>query len=117
MTAGKVGRGVGKTVKWAAIIGVLVIVVIVIVALVSLGGAADESERSSREVTPAEFTRIQTGATPEQVRAIIGAEPERTDETTIEGLTMNCWYYGILAQSGTYQFCFQNGRLSSKSRI
>lgn len=117
MTAGKVGRGIGKTLKWMLIVGALIVVLFIIIAIVALGSAADDSEQSSKEVTPAEYTAVKNGQTQAQVRAAIGAEPERTDETQVQDLTMECWYYGILAESGTYQFCFSNGKLSTKSRI
>lgn len=109
-------RAVGQTVKWLLILGALLIVAIVVAVIVSLGTAADESEQSSAEVSQQEFQRVRAGMSKPEVRALLGADPESTDETSVEGFTLECWYYGILASGGTYQFCFDNGRLSSKSR-
>jgi outer membrane protein assembly factor BamE (lipoprotein component of BamABCDE complex) len=105
----------GRTVKWALILGALVIVILVIVALVSLGNAGQKSEKSARQVSPAKYAAVKQGMRKSQVRAILG-RPESTDQTQVSGLTEECWYYGVLAASATYQFCFSNGRLDVKAR-
>jgi hypothetical protein len=122
MTAGggaarKVGRGIGKTVKWLLIIGALIVVIVVIAIFISLGQAGSESEESSKEVSPAEYAAIQEGDTRASVERLIGAEPESENETVSGGQTLSCIYYGVLASEGTYQFCFEDGRLFSKSRM
>lgn len=115
--AGKIGRGIGGTIKWIVLAGAALIVVLVTVMMVSLGSAVDESDDSSAAVGPAKYQQIELGMTQQQVRRIIGAEPQDQDETAVQGMTMSCWYYGILSAEGMYQFCFNNGRLETKSRI
>lgn len=116
-TARKVGRGIGGTIKWIAIGGVALIVILVVIMIVSLGQAADESDKSSAQVGPQKYAQIKVGQTKAQVRNIIGGKPESVDETDIGGLSMECWYYGVLSSDSTYQFCFEGNRLSTKSRI
>lgn len=113
--AGKAARGVGRTIKWALILGALVIVVIIIAAVIGLGSAASDSDKSSAQVSRAKFAAVKTGMAKPAVRTLLG-KPERTDETQVNDLSMECWYYGILSADGSYQFCFDNGKLASKSR-
>lgn len=47
---------------------------------------------------------------------LIGAKSESTQTTSVSGSTMDCIYYGVISTKGTYQFCFNNGALESKSR-
>jgi outer membrane protein assembly factor BamE (lipoprotein component of BamABCDE complex) len=108
-------RGLGKALKWTLLLGGLLVLVIVIVAVVSLGSASNDSEKSAKQVGPAKYRQAHQGMTKPELRALLG-KPESTDETSVSGLNMECWYYGILAQSGSYQFCFSNGKLDSKSR-
>lgn len=112
---GSVVRGTGKAIKWLLILGALLVVVVVIVIVVSLGSASDKSEQSSKQVGPTKFAQIHTGMKKPELRRLLG-KPESTDFQEVEGLRMECWYYGVLAESGSYQFCFQNDKLSSKSR-
>jgi hypothetical protein len=35
----------------------------------------------------------------------------------VEGVQLECWYYGVAGARGAYQICFENGRLSTKSRF
>jgi hypothetical protein len=114
--AGKVVHGTGKLIKWTIFAGIGLIVIVVVVAIFSLGNAANKSEKSSKQVNPAQFNALKMGATPSHVRALFGT-PESTSTTQVQGLKETCWEYGILAQSGTYQFCFDNGKLSSKLRM
>jgi hypothetical protein len=102
--------------KWTIITFAFIIVVIVVVAIVSLGKAGSDSNASASHVTAAKFASIHTGQTASQVEAIIGVAPQSTDSNSVAGETLNCIYYGVLSTKGTYQFCFTNGRLSSKSR-
>jgi outer membrane protein assembly factor BamE (lipoprotein component of BamABCDE complex) len=108
-------RGLGKALKWTLLLGGLLILIIVIVTVVALGNASNDSEKSAKQVGPAKYRQAHQGMTKPQLRTLLG-KPESTDETTVSGSTMECWYYGILAQSGSYQFCFSNGKLDSKSR-
>lgn len=114
--AGKAARGVGKTIKWLLIVGALLIVIIIIAAVVGLGSAANDSDKSSSQVSRAKYAQAKTGMAKPQLRSLLG-KPERTDETQVNGLRMECWYYGVLSANGSYQFCFQNGKLSTKSRF
>lgn len=114
-------RNVGRTIWWAVGIAAATILgFIVISAIVSAGTVATvvvKSQNSSNQVGQANFDSISQGMSQEEVRGILG-DPESTDVTNVQDLTMECWYYGILALgSGTYQFCFENGALSEKSRI
>lgn len=74
----------------------------------------DKSEQSSAKVTKAKVKKIQLGDSKKRVRKVLG-KPENTDRQEVEGLTMECWYYGVLADR-SWQFCFDNGKLSSKNR-
>lgn len=51
------------------------------------------------------------------MQKIIGGEPESTSDMDVNGLSMECWYYGVLSSDGSYQFCFEGNRLSTKSKI
>jgi hypothetical protein len=35
----------------------------------------------------------------------------------VEGVRLECWYYGIAGGRGAYQVCFENGRFSTKTRL
>ena len=80
------------------------------------------SERSARQpqsasqLSSGEFAGIQEGATPERLRALAG-DPATMSVTEIEGLELECWYYGAAGSTGAYQLCFENGRLSTKVRF
>lgn len=112
---GSVLRGTGKAIKWLLILGALLVVIIIVVIAVSLGSASDESEQSSKQVGAAKFAQVHRGMAKPELRTLLG-KPESTDYQEVQGLTMECWYYGVLSQSGSYQFCFENGKLASKSR-
>ena len=73
------------------------------------------SRQSAAQISVAEFARARTGLSPSAVRGLFG-EPESTSHVELEGLRLDCWYYGIAAASGAYQFCFANGKLSRKAR-
>src|SRR5262245_54623245 len=107
--------GIGKTAKWLLIVGGLLVVIIVIAAAVGLSNASKKSDKSASQVGPARYAHVHLGMTGRQLRGMLG-KPQSTDSTTVSGSTMNCWYYGVLASSATYQFCFENGRLATKSR-
>ena len=111
---GKFLRGLGSTIKWLLIIGVTLIVVVIIVALFSLGNAASDSDSSSNQVTRSEYNSIKNGMSESKVAQIIGSDPESKDNTEVNGSTFNCIYYGVLADN-TYQFCFSDDKLTTKS--
>jgi outer membrane protein assembly factor BamE (lipoprotein component of BamABCDE complex) len=74
----------------------------------------DKSEKSSAQVTAKKVKEVKLGDSKKEVRAALG-KPENTDRMESEGMTMECWYYGVLADR-SWQFCFDDGKLSSKNR-
>ena len=118
---------IGKLLFW-------VIVLVVVVALVAGGPAVlakvpelrekarevvtekqDKRGQSGSQISGVEFARARHGMTPSQLRSRVG-NPETTSDTALEGLEVECWYYGIAGASGSYQFCFANGKLALKFR-
>ena len=51
----------------------------------------------------------------DDLRALVGS-PARRTTARVEGLKLDCWYYGVAGATGAYQFCFVDGKLSSKRR-
>ena len=80
-----------------------------------VGPADDGRAQSSAQISDAEFERAQVGMSTEALRAFVG-EPEGKSTNRIEGIRIECWYYGIGATSGAYQICFANGKLRTKLR-
>jgi outer membrane protein assembly factor BamE (lipoprotein component of BamABCDE complex) len=74
----------------------------------------DKSEQSSAKVTRKKARQIRLGDTKREVRNVLG-RPQKTDHMEFQGMRMDCWYYGVLAER-SWQFCFNNGRLESKNR-
>jgi hypothetical protein len=72
--------------------------------------------QSAAQISPREFEQIEEGVSPGGVRGRVG-EPASKNETTVEGLQVECWYYGVAAATGAYQLCFKNGRLATKLRF
>ncbi len=96
---------------------------------VLIGGAATAvddviKEEEAKGITPAQFKAIQTGAARKQVESKLGT-PDDTQEMEIdtsdfegEGATQSndCIYYSKKGEiASLYQFCFTDGRLSTKS--
>lgn len=75
----------------------------------------DGSGQSGAQISLAEFVEPRNGATTDRVRALVG-EPESTSTAHVEGIELECWTYGISGASGAFQFCFADGRLSSRFR-
>ena len=100
----KIAHGVGSTIKWTIRIIVLFILIGVVVAIIGIGSAANKSRE---ELAAGHASQVLAGSqrmTQSELQGLLG-KPERTDTSEISGLgSLNCWYYGILAQSGTYQF-------------
>ena len=71
--------------------------------------------QSASQISSGEFASAAGGMRRETLRSLVGAPEERTT-ARIEGLELECWYYGVVGATGTYQFCFVDGRLSSKRR-
>jgi len=72
--------------------------------------------QSAAQISPGEFELIEAGRSPAALRASVG-EPASKSETTVEGLRLECWYYGVAGSTGAYQLCFKNGRLATKLRF
>ena len=75
-----------------------------------------EKGQSASQLSAAEFARIPRGLTTARLRGLAGA-PEDSHRVRVEGLELECLYYGIAATSGSYQFCFSDGRLATKARF
>jgi hypothetical protein len=84
-------------------------------SLPSLAEATSKGQ-SGAQISGAEFAQIKAGLSPRALRDLVG-EPAAQESTELEGLKLECLSYGIVGASGIYQFCFANGRLSSKLRF
>jgi hypothetical protein len=81
-----------------------------------LRAAEQRSGQSDAQISSAEFAQIRAGLSPRALRDLAG-EPASEDSTELEGLRLECLSYGIVGASGIYQFCFADGKLSSKLRF
>ncbi len=110
------------------IVAVLVVVLLAYAAPTLLGqveslrddvpevfGRGSSEGQGRSQISTAEFATVRPGITPRRLRELAG-EPESRDATTVEGVKIECWYYGIVADTGSYQFCFANGKLTSRFR-
>lgn len=79
------------------------------------GGAGDGAQSAS-QISSGEFASVDTGFTVDRLRALAG-EPASRSSAEIEGVKLECWYYGIVGATGAYQFCFANGKLRAKLRF
>jgi len=107
---------VGKLVKWTLILGSLIIVVVIVISIVGIGSAVNKSDKSSAQVDPAAFSALSMGTSASTVRRMFGG-PESTNTTSVAGFSETCWMYGVLAAKGSYEFCFQHGKLTVKNRF
>ena len=71
--------------------------------------------QSAEQISSGEFDAVEGGVKQDALRALVGA-PARRTSAHVEGLKLDCWYYGVAAATGVYQFCFVDGKLSSKRR-
>jgi hypothetical protein len=71
--------------------------------------------QSAEQISSGEFATVHGGMKAATLRSQVGAPAERTT-SHVEGLEVECWYYGVAGDTGAYQFCFVDGRLSSKRR-
>ncbi len=78
--------------------------------------AEQRSGQSDAQISSAEFAQIKAGLSPKALRDLVG-EPASENSTELEGLDLECMSYGIVGASGIYQFCFADGKLSSKLRF
>jgi hypothetical protein len=79
-------------------------------------GSDDANVQSGAQVSQYEFNAVAEGTTSARLRALVG-EPASRQSTEVEGIAVECWYYGVARATGAYQFCFQNGRLRLKARF
>ena len=123
-----VRRELGRVAKLA----VLVLVVVALAALSATGVFASardvagtverivrsgdhERVQSSAQLSQFEFNRLSAGTSEPRLQALVG-DPASRQSSTVEGIAIECWYYGVAGTTGAYQFCFQNGRLRTKAR-
>jgi hypothetical protein len=112
-----VGRVIGFSVKWTLLLFALLVVIAIVVGVVKLAQSGEKSTKraAAEKITPALYRRIAVGMTPAQVRRLAG-RPRETSTSTIAGLgKSDCWYYGSIFESKSYELCFSNGRLGLKS--
>jgi hypothetical protein len=81
-----------------------------------LGNRAPVVAQSASQLSSSEFGRVDSGFTPNELRAFAG-NPATKTKAAVEGVDLECWYYGIAGARGAYQICFENGRLSTKARF
>jgi hypothetical protein len=106
------------------IVGVLAIVGVVIVAL-AVNSAVDNlnAEQAKHAITKQQFDAVQLGTSPAALAAQLGKAPENTQEFVTKGvlseqdIQSSCVYYNQVGKSfgSRYQFCFENGALTSKN--
>jgi hypothetical protein len=78
-------------------------------------GMRDGNSQSASQISTGEFAEIDTGFTIARLRALAG-EPASRGAAVVEGVKLECWYYGIVGATGAYQFCFADGKLRAKLR-
>ena len=71
--------------------------------------------QSGEQISSGEFDAVHGGMKQDTLRSLVGS-PARRTTARVEGLELDCWYYGVAAATGVYQFCFVDGKLSSKRR-
>jgi hypothetical protein len=81
-----------------------------------LGNRTSPVSQSASQLSAEEFAQVNSSFTPSRLRAFAGAPAEKTD-ASVEGVNLECWYYGIAGARGAFQICFENGRLSTKARF
>ncbi len=79
-------------------------------------GARSSSTESASQLSPEEFDAVGTGFTPTRLRSFAG-DPASETKASVEGVDLECWYYGIAGARGAFQICFENGRFSTKTRF
>jgi hypothetical protein len=72
--------------------------------------------QSASQLSSEEFAEIDSSFTPEKLGGFAGKPATKTN-ASVEGVDRECWYYGVAGARGAYQICFENGRLSAKSRF
>ena len=78
-------------------------------------GGGPRSAQSASQLSEGEFAEVGNGFTTTRLRALAG-EPAGRSADEVEGVKLECWYYGIVGGTGAYQFCFADGKLRAKLR-
>jgi hypothetical protein len=81
-----------------------------------LGNRAPAVAQSASQLSTEEYARVDSAFTPGRLRSFAG-DPAKKTKASVEGIDLECWYYGIAGAQGAYQICFENGRLSTKARF
>jgi hypothetical protein len=81
-----------------------------------VGNGTRAVAQSASQLSSEEYDRVDSAFTPGQLRSFAG-EPAKKTKASVEGIDLECWYYGIAGARGAYQICFENGRFSMKSRF
>jgi hypothetical protein len=111
--------------RWLVVAAALVAVLLVATGTTFVGvrakvdelvGDRSGGEQSAAQISPAEFEGAYVGMAPATLRDLVG-EPETTSTSRLEGLRIECWYYGVGGEAGAYQLCFGNGKLRTKTRF
>lgn len=64
------------------------------------------------------FDAAMIGATPRQVRRVLGDAPRAVETSPLQRDAPECWVYARRSgREGGYRLCFRGGALVSKSRI
>jgi hypothetical protein len=79
-------------------------------------GSRDSDGQSASQISAGEFAEVDNGFTVARLRALAG-EPASRSSAEVEGVELECWYYGIVGGTGAYQFCFADGKLRAKLRF
>ena len=72
--------------------------------------------QSTSQLSSAEFDQVDSTFTPARLGGFAG-EPATKTTASVEGVDLECWYYGVAGARGAYQICFENGSLSTKARF
>jgi PBP1b-binding outer membrane lipoprotein LpoB len=88
-------------------------------ALVSAGANEVQKESDETAITHAQFKGVEKGATRADVEADLG-EPSDVQETDVSAFetstSFDCIYYNKKGELlSLYQFCFDDGKLTSKA--
>jgi hypothetical protein len=78
--------------------------------------SAAAAAQSSSQLSTEEYGQIDSSFSPERLGSFAG-EPATKTKASVEGVQLECWYYGVAGARGAYQICFENGHLSTKSRF
>ena len=112
------------------IVRLVVIAALLLLAVSALGGSVvaapfdalrdqaesltgEEETQSASQISYVEFRLAAVGSSPKKVRERVG-EPEATSTHELEGMEIECWFYGAAGSTGAYQLCFANDRLRAK---